>query len=368
MDAGHEKAIEAGKRADELIKKLAGAADGKTGDVEPDNKGDDPVKAPPVGVSPEGGADDKGDGPADAGGDPNAAKPATDGPGGDAGTDPQETKYQVLQGKYNAEIPALQRRTRDLESRLSEQMAANSELAAKLKAATEAAAKGDGPAGQDGKKDKKALDPEAYRDYGEEFQAVVTTLNETKAALDAANAEIGRLRGDVGQSMGMAAQIGKERTLDALVPDWREVEGQQAWHDWLAEVDPLSGAPRQAFLADAYTQGDMRRVAEIIARYRSGGSGPGAGAAAASGGQSAPGGDGGKAAALQTRLRERQAPSRSGGESPAGGGQGKRVWTRSEITTFYKDSAAGVYAGRDAERQRIDNDIIAATGDGRIVG
>ena len=48
--------------------------------------------------------------------------------------------------------------------------------------------------------------------------------------------------------------------LDHYLPDWREVNQEQAWKDWLTLTDPLSGVPRQQLLNQAFAAGDAGRV------------------------------------------------------------------------------------------------------------
>src|SRR4051794_8833899 len=52
-------------------------------------------------------------------------------------------------------------------------------------------------------------------------------------------------------------QLAKEarRNLDAAVeraiPNYREVDSDPRWHNWLLQTDPLTGVPRQQILNDA---------------------------------------------------------------------------------------------------------------------
>ncbi len=42
------------------------------------------------------------------------------------------------------------------------------------------------------------------------------------------------------------------------------------------------------------------------------------------------------------------------------------MWTNTDIAAFYRDVNKGVYVGRAAEKQRLEEDIIAAGTEGRI--
>jgi hypothetical protein len=42
------------------------------------------------------------------------------------------------------------------------------------------------------------------------------------------------------------------------------------------------------------------------------------------------------------------------------------VWTNTEISAFYRDVTAGKYRSREADRVRIETDIISAASEGRV--
>src|SRR6516165_8361057 len=44
--------------------------------------------------------------------------------------------------------------------------------------------------------------------------------------------------------------------VEQLVPDYREVDRDPAWHRWLLGIDPMSGRVRQALLDDAIRKGN----------------------------------------------------------------------------------------------------------------
>jgi hypothetical protein len=67
------------------------------------------------------------------------------------------------------------------------------------------------------------------------------------------------------------------------------------------------------------------------------------------------------------RLEELAAPGRvaasgtNGGASPE-----RRMWTNREIGAFYRDVQRGVFRGRQADKDRIEQDIIDAASEGRV--
>jgi len=47
---------------------------------------------------------------------------------------------------------------------------------------------------------------------------------------------------------------------------------------------------------------------------------------------------------------------------------GRHVYTRPQIAELYKQHRNGAYAGREADWNRLENDIIAAGREGRVIG
>jgi hypothetical protein len=49
-------------------------------------------------------------------------------------------------------------------------------------------------------------------------------------------------------------------TLDQNLPDWRRINQDQEWKDWLAQPDIFNGVSRQQLLNQAFAAGDATRV------------------------------------------------------------------------------------------------------------
>jgi hypothetical protein len=136
------------------------------------------------------------------------------------------------------------------------------------------------------------------------------------------------------------------RVLDAdpqLAGKWRVINEQPEFLAWLAGIDDLSGRPRKDLLTSAYEAGSAERCRAIFAAFQARGVTPD------ERGQPQPYGDGRRP---------------SGPRSADVGGK----YTRAQIASFYKDVARGLYAGREADRLRVERDIIAASQTpGRII-
>jgi hypothetical protein len=80
------------------------------------------------------------------------------------------------------------------------------------------------------------------------------------------------------------------RALDervaSLVPDYRTIDANPAWHQWLLGTDLMSGRMRQQLLNESIRAGDERRVKSIFDGFRNGA--PAGGTHASAGRRSAP--------------------------------------------------------------------------------
>lgn len=139
--------------------------------------------------------------------------------------------------------------------------------------------------------------------------------------------------------------------LTSYVPDWREVNDNEAFQSWLLEVDPLTGVNRQTHLEDAQRSLDAHRVSAFFRTWLES-------TGQATVAQSTP-----KPAA---QLEKQVAPGRSRGAGTTATKQPK-TYTPDDIKKFFDEVRSGKYKGREQERDRIERDIFAAQREGRIV-
>jgi hypothetical protein len=117
--------------------------------------------------------------------------------------------------------------------------------------------------------------------------------------------------------------------LDTAVPDWRIINADARWLEWLRGIDNLNERSRQELLNAATVAGDAQRVIRFFRDF------------------------------LQ------QAGGQASGRTAARGD--KPIYTRAQIAWFYNQHRKGAYKGREAEWSRIDADIIAAGREGRVL-
>jgi hypothetical protein len=143
-------------------------------------------------------------------------------------------------------------------------------------------------------------------------------------ALDQQNAE---LRRQVAEQTRKAMH----QQVEAAVPNWRDIDSDPRWHQWLGEIDPFTGVIRQQVLDDAIAAGSAPRVIAFFNTFQ-----------AQHGGAA-------------------RAPSRA---RTASGQQ--QVYTRDQIKQLGELHRKGKLVG--AEWDRIEQDIIVAAREGRVVG
>jgi hypothetical protein len=258
-------------------------------------------------------------------------------------------KYNVLQGKYDAEVPRLQQENNSIRGQIADLQAQVNEALTP-------------PAAQEPITPQTHLSGEEIDDYGEDMIAVVKKAAREEfepvvAQLQTENEQLRGLLGGVQQQNTINARQTMLDSLDEQLPTWREVNGNQEFLGWLENVDAFSGNKRLDMLRHAFENNNTVRVMAFFNGFLN------ENAAFTSNQQPGP------AAEPQVGLETLIAPGRaSEGDEPRAqeGPVGGKVWTAAEITQFYRDVQRGVYASDPVERDRLENDIFLAQETGRI--
>jgi len=232
--------------------------------------------------------------------------------------DSWKRKYEVLDGKYKAEIPRMAAELRNLKAQLQDAM-------------TKAAPAAPAPS---------RLKPEEVEEYGEKFIDVVK-----RAASEVVSTEeVGEIRNSVDQLRNETLRLAKERfytDLNRQAPKWESLNEDKNFLTWLAGIDPYTGQMRQDLFDQAVSQMDAWRVANFFTSY---------------GGEQSP-----ASPPEQDPLADQIEPPTSRVSAPP---PGKKIWTTTEIGRFYADLRARRLDPVDAKR--IEADIFAAQTEGRI--
>jgi hypothetical protein len=253
---------------------------------------------------------------------PEAVTPPTEQPV--TADSPWEKKYQVLAGKYAAEVPRLAQEIRDLK--------------AQLQAKERTPAKEIIPAG-------KFTAEQVIETYGDDYAAAVAAV---------ADERVSRVREDLearfDQLASATAATARETFMRAIaqeVPDWQVIDNDPRFTQFLDEIEPMSGQPRRYFFAEADKRNDAERITFFFKSFKT-----------ATNPAPAP------AAQIPGRMgvEYQLAPASSrAAEAPPG----KRIWTQIDVRKFYQDVQRGRINEVDA--QRIESDIFAAQAEGRFL-
>jgi hypothetical protein len=254
-----------------------------------------------------------------------------------------EKKYLTLKGMYDAEVPRLHADLREMKAQMQQLMA--DKAAAEAKAASRA----DEPqVSLITEQDKEAFGPDLIDLINRAVKTETKTFEKREAQL---LSQIEQLKGQLGNVSERQVVSDKDRFLMGLsqqVPDWEALNVDQGFLNWLQQVDPVYGIPRQMALTNAYEALDVGRVATIFNAYR-------------------------QLVVPQTKptnkpnpeLQRQVAPTRSRSSTPpATDMQNQRIFSQQEIERFYNDWRRGYY--EDEEAVRMEKEINAAVAQGRV--
>ncbi|MCC5904042.1 MAG: hypothetical protein JJT87_19195 [Halomonas sp.] len=241
-------------------------------------------------------------------------------------------RFQVLQGKYNSELPALRTENEQLKQQIAEKDRRLQEQEQKASAT-----------------DNSGITDEQLahfkQEYGEDLVTFIERMAQPKAApVDTGNTQelqqrLDRLEADKQED----AEARFWMNLEQAVPNYRQVNSEAAFLQFLNQFDPQTGQQYQQALSQAQQSLDAKGVADVFKLYLN---------------QAAP-----KPQEKRT-VPDEQVEPRTTKAAPTPQSQGKRLWTGADITQFYRDKTAGRYSADEA--QRLEADIFAAQRESRI--
>lgn len=317
------------------------------------NTDDTPADNTPTGV--EGNGDEDTSGQTDQTANDDAAQVSVDEHTTDTSDKEDENsetyaqRWRSLQGSYNATV----RQKGELEQRVQqmEQLLASLSEQAPTKAQPD-----------------RTPEPVSYisqqeaDDYGEsidvmrkvsreELVPVASRLAQIESMLQQMQATVVPQVNAVSQRQQVSAEQQFWSELTMYVPNWRDVNDNDGFQNWLLEVDPLTGSNRQTYLEHAQRDLDANRVSAFFLTWlETSGQAPVA--------QSAPN-------PASAELEKQVAPGRSRGTGSTSSKQPK-TYSPDDIKSFFNDVRMGKYKGREQERDRIERDIFTAQREGRI--
>ena len=141
--------------------------------------------------------------------------------------------------------------------------------------------------------------------------------------------------------------------LSTTVPDWRDMNDNQDFQNWLLEIDPLTGISRQTYLEDAQRNLDVGRVTNFFNAWK-GNNGSESNAQP------------NRKAQSSNELKKQVSPGK-GKSSGKPQSNSNKTYSPDDIKSFFDDVRKGNYRNKEEERDRIERDIFAAQREGRIV-
>jgi hypothetical protein len=177
--------------------------------------------------------------------------------------------------------------------------------------------------------------------------------------LEASKQEISRLN----QRLTREAQAGVQITLDREVPEWRQINLDDRFKQWLRLPNIYSGRVRHQMLSDAYQAANAPLVVQLFRDFIADEEATGNSSPVPSAEPPVPPVPRRAAASLAVLA----APGRA---KPAGGDTAvpadKPSFTRIQIKRFYDAVRAGAFVGREVEKDRQEKEIFAAQNEGRV--
>jgi len=258
-------------------------------------------------------------------------------------------RFNTLQGKYDAEVPQLYGQIRNLTNLITSMQ--NAPAPAPPPPPAPAAPQ---------------ITDEDREMWGDDLPQAVS-----RWVGGAASEEVRQLRAEVEYLKGGQQRHDVSLTQHSVMsqldmdPDlagrWRQLNDDPRYLQWLSEIDQFSARPRLELLREAYGQGDANRTGRFFKTYLAEHTAPPASRVPPHTMQN------GSAPAGRMRLEELAAPGRAAASGTNGGASPeRRMWTNREIGAFYRDVQRGVYRSRQADKDRIEADILAAASEGRV--
>ena len=245
-----------------------------------------------------------------------------------------EHKYRRLQGKYDAEVPRLHQQVKELQAAIQQMQ-------------HQAQQPPPPPAPEKPAEPERYVSDEDVANYGEDFVDIQRriTLDTTREL----RKQVEELKAQLQQQGTQVRTVSFETQLQDAIPDFKKVNHDPSWVEWLNTYDPLLRAPRRAVAQAAYAQGDVAAVKEYVELWRK------------SQGQAAPEAP---KVSREKELQRQVQPSRASASAPSSGA--KKTYTLGEAEALFNRIQHLTAQGRIDEAKRLDAEISAAYAEGRI--
>lgn len=252
-------------------------------------------------------------------------------------------RFEVMQGKYNSEVPRMADQIRELTDQIRTLMAANQHPA---------------------KAPEKKADPvdevmgRIAETYGEELArdflelAKATSATAAKESLQPMEKELEQIK----TTSSRTAQQSFEDALTSRVSNWRQVYADPAFADFLrTNIEPFTGATYEVLFSVANQNWDLERIAHFFSKFIE---------------LKQPPTQNPETPQIKPQVPEHLiTPARRGGgvQTQMENAKGQ-IYTRQQINDFYKEVLDGKYRGQDAKIRQTKAEFHKAAMEGRVVG
>lgn len=260
----------------------------------------------------------------------------------DQGDDTWKHKFDVISGKYQAEVPRLYGQLKEQNQQLEQLQRELAELKAKAAAEPE--------------KPKESLvtskDEEAFgsdlidmarRVTRDEIGQVLDRINQIEQMLK----RIEALPQQVQQVAQQQAQSAEERywgAVNTAIPDWNQIDSDPRWVEWLNTRAPFAVKTYRELAGEAIQAGQIEPIVELVKAWKQA-----AGIAQAQQQQSK----------SQQELERQVAPSKqNASQTPAG----KKIYTREEYERAYDPRTLKDMSDADVDKLHAELDLAVAEG------
>lgn len=257
--------------------------------------------------------------------------------------DAWKQKFDVLTGKYNAEVPRLYQQLKEQASaldRLQAELEAN-----KAKPAEPEKAKESLVTSNDEETFGSDLIDLARRVTRDEVGVVLNRIGQLERMLE----NISQLPKQVEQVVQSQQESNEQRfwgAVAAAVPDWNQVDADPRWIEWLGQTPPFAVKTYRELAGDAIAAGSVDKIAELVKAWKQ---------------------DAGIAQAQQTQSNNKQelqrqvAPTKSNASNVP---QGKKVWTGADYEKAFDPRLSTEMSEADIEALQAEAEL--AYQEGRI--
>jgi len=246
-----------------------------------------------------------------------------------------KSRFETLRGKFDAEVPALHHQ-------LKEQAAQLKQLAENQQKKPDAA-------------DEPLVTDKDRDEFGSDYVDFVEKLS-TRVAQSAVAQAVAELRKEFGVVQDRVGQVAERVVMSesekfwsgvlTLVPEWKQIDADQRWFDWLDTSPDFSEETYREIAGKAIAKGNAQKIAALVKKWKE------------ELGLSTPA----PAAEPKPDLSSQVAPSTSRASAPPPPGQ--KIWSKAEYESAYDPRNVSRYGVQKA------GELIAAAdqavADGRV--